>query len=571
MAAATREEILSDPNAAATREEILSDPNNIRLLMQYNLLRAQQARESPRAFFEYVMREETSQACITLAAHQRVMMDFVWRHPRCVVMMPPEHSKTFCTAAIALHIVGEDPTMRGMIISGTQAQAEKPLKLIKDYIESSPAMRLVYPRLQRSQRASAPWTQTQIEIDRPLAIRDATFVAVGQGSNVIDGSRLDFIMVDDLLNEENTATKEQRDKVFSWFQKTVATRLVKGRRSRLIVTNTARHPEDVAHRLRDKLGWPTLRMSVSGNVYLEGNPKLWAPGWGLTDHIAKELRPAQETSKYNPASRLTAHDPDPQNLQTLWPDKMNRAVVEDIKHHQMLPLEFAQLYEQDCRDDATSPCKLEYINACKQRAIELDVVRFLDSWASTGEDSAVTGVDLSTGESGDYSAIFTFYVRPSDKVRVVLDIRYGMWGAPEIIDQIIDVHRRFNSVVRVEDNGTQKHIRQMVTARAPGAHIVGHNTDATKKKDPNFGLMRMFVEFRNGMWAFPTNRHGQCPEPMQKFIDDALFYRPSAHTPDTLMAAHLAMAQAHEWGMLTKFDQNDQAQVQSIGAGIMAR
>ena len=52
------------------------------------------------------------------------------------------------------------------------AQAMKPLGMVKDYIESSPHLRLVFPHLRRSPRRADPWMMTEFTVDRPMGIRD---------------------------------------------------------------------------------------------------------------------------------------------------------------------------------------------------------------------------------------------------------------------------------------------------------------------------------------------------------------------------------------------------------------
>ncbi len=557
------EEIGSDPDEDDVEDgestievrhaQILNDPIALQRIRNHQIKRARRARGSIFDFFEYVMREETSRKPLKCAPHQRVALDFVWHHDFAVLMMPPEHSKTYMSAAIALKLMGDDPTMRGTIISATQGQAQKPLLMCKGYIEDSNELHAVYPSLVPSSRPSDPWTQTQITIDRPASIRDATLSAVGfQGA--IDGSRLNYVVVDDILNEENTATKEMRDKVFNWIQKSVITRLDLSKPHRFIFTNTAWHPEDAAHRLRDLLGRPTLRMSVSGNIFVEGryqDPKTGRytnDPWGCDDEIAKELRPATE-SPHEKASRLVANDPDPKNEQTLWPEKMSVEVVVMVKPN-MLPEHWQQLYEQECRDDSTAMCKQSYIDTSIDVGIAIGLKGLAHRYSGDGPQTAFTGVDLSSGEGKDESGIFTFYVR-EDRIRVPLGIDYGLWDADEILERIIDSAERYNSIVRVEDNGTQKWIRQMLLNRNKNVPVFDHNTSATKKKDPVFGMRSIFVAMKNGAFAIPSLPGRKLAPEVQKFVNACLFYKPTAHTPDILMAAHFAHAQAAEWGLLS--------------------
>src|SRR5690606_10764646 len=120
------------------------------------LRRAGQARKNPARFYEFVLREETTRARLKTVAHQELVFKFVMHYPRCVVRMPVGFSKTYMMAALSLWLLGEENTTRGAIISATQGQAQKPLALVRDYIEESAELKLVYPKLTRSSRSSDP-------------------------------------------------------------------------------------------------------------------------------------------------------------------------------------------------------------------------------------------------------------------------------------------------------------------------------------------------------------------------------------------------------------------------------
>lgn len=564
MARHQRQRLVSnDTDVEAMAESIRNDPNALRLILGSQMRRIERARAHIADFFEYVMREETTKEKLLIAPHQRIALSFVQKHPTCILMMPPGHSKTFMMAATALFLMGEDPTLRGAIISATQGQAEKPLSMVKGYVEDSTELHAVFPRLRPSFKKSDPWTQTQITIDRPMSIRDATLIALGI-DGAIDGSRLNFILIDDILNDENTRTKESRDKVYGWLQKSVNTRLDTrtrgGRPARQVITNTAWHPEDVPHRLKGAPAfYPTLRMSAKGHIFVEGRVD---PEWAVNDEVAKLVKPAtKRVSAYFGKEVLRivrvdkfGRDLDPEETEVLWPERMSKEEFASIERGAtgLLPQQVKQLYEQECRDDDTALCKQEYIDRCLEVANDMGVTTLFPQYQGTGLLTPVCGVDLSTGEGGDYTCFFTFFVNDQG-VRVILDIDFGKWDASEILAKFEEKHERFNPVFRVEDNGTQKFIRQMLLEKNKGFPLVPHVTDATKKKDPQFGILSIFNAMRNGAWCLPNDpRTGYIPAAVKTFIDACLYYNPSKHTPDILMACHLGIAQAHEWGLLRR-------------------
>lgn len=516
------------------------------------------------AFFEYVMREQTTREPVNLLPHQAVGLSFMLHHDRSVNMWPVGHSKTFCTAALTLFLLGNDPTLRGAVVSATQEQSKKILAVVADYILHSPELHRVFPNLQKSPRSRDPWTQVALTVDRPPGIPDASLFAVGIDGG-LPGARLNWIVVDDILNRENTATKEGRDKVYTWFDSTVLSRL-DPIGARVIVTNTTWHPDDLVHRL-EKLGWPSLRMDVLGNLKVQDDAQWMAEGREPYDH--DELRPAS-SSPYEEDYRLRSHDPDPTNDKTLWPEKFSKEYVDRVLRFRHLPSEFNRAYMNVCRDDGTSMCKQEFIDLCKKKARDEKIFGLVSKY--DGPNPTFTGLDLavSPGEENDDTAFFTIEVRP-DGMRVILDIEIGQWDGPTIIKKLFRKQEDYNSVVRVENNGAQDYIRQFALQTDRSLPIMAHTTGRAKAH-PEHGVPGIFLELSNGAWLIPNNKRGECSEAVQKFIDSCLYYSPSKHTDDVLMAAYFAREQAKKWGLLIPDpDPQGTKNGSSVQASVMAR
>jgi hypothetical protein len=526
---------------------ILSDSNNVKRLSQMLLHRAHCARTSVVDFFEFVLTEEHSQRPIKVAPHQRVGLDFIIKHDRSVNAWPVNHSKTFCVAGLALRQLGLDCTSRGAIISATQEQAMKPLRMVRQHIETNPRLKLVFPKLRPSTRDGDPWTQHAITVERPYGIRDPSLMAVGL-NGAVAGSRLNWIIIDDILTFENTRTKEQRDMVDEWLQSTVISRLdPKG--AWICVMNTAWHPDDIVHRLKQR-GWPMLRMEIGGDIEVHTPPHELLDGslvedtWGITDDIADELRPSTNSPNCETV-RLTAHDPDSDNQTPLWPERFPPEVIAQIKSN-FLPHRFNQLYRNVTRDDATARCKQEYIDLCKERARQFGHYSLVSNYLSDG--MVFTGVDLaiSPGEEHDDTAFFTFAVL-ANGYRLILDIDVGQWPGPEIVRKIFDKHRQYNSVIRVENNAAQDFIRQFALEADISLPIKAHTTGRAKAH-PEHGVEGLFVEMSNGAWLIPNDTTGRVNSQVGAFLDACKDYRPTAHTPDVLMACYFAREQARAFG-----------------------
>ena len=538
----------------------LSEEAKIKRIAAVVLAKAAKARTNINNFVTFVMREEVTRAKLTVASHQRIFFEFALAHPLCVIMLPVGMSKTFGMATLGLFFLGKDNTSRGAFVSATEGQAQKPLGLMKDYIEQSNDLHLVFPHLRPSQRQSDYWTQTKITVDRPPAIRDPSVMSVGIGG-AIDGSRIKWVVVDDILTQENTSTPEQRDKVCEWVEKSVMSR-IDPRGGRLVLTNTAWHPDDILHRYMDR-GWPTLRMEITGQIEIKNTD--WDPS------NPDELRPEYPGSNL---CRLTAHDPDSRNEVSLWPERVpmrcegGRAhnppscCVEKLQET-FLPGRFNQLYRNLCRDNESSMCKQEYVDKCLLAARNAGHYSFTNSYE--GQNLVCIGVDLavSPGEEHDDTAFFTFECLPNGQ-RMILEIEAGQWSGPEIVSKIKDKASRYKgSVVRVESNAAQDYIRQFILEADASFPIRAHCTGRAKAH-PEHGVPGLFIEMNNGAWLIP-NRGGVLLPQVKRFVDACLYYSPSRHTDDVLMACYFAREQAKEFGF------GLMTQKSSVGQMVMSR
>lgn len=630
---------IEPPSTPASPEEAIDpsefDPEQVRrdeLLVRYVQRRAERARKDPAAFFSYVMKAEAAKPALdeagrlvvptidasrppeprkrlVCAPHQRVLLSFVDAHPRCVLRLPAGASKTYTMAAEALRALGQDSSERGAFISAAQAGAERPLSLVRDYIENKdgafPELRHVYPLLRPSRRIGDPWRQDEIVVDRPAGIRDSSLVALGMDAGSLPGSRLSWILVDDLVNRDNSRTPELRKKVISWFYSTVLSRDDVGT-ARIVVANTpwvdGGEVPDLTFVL-ERSGWPTLTMDVEGNIWVTNAREDWEPTFEGRD----ELRPAvrRDGSIY---SRLAAHDAascaaegarlcvandndgelrpandndlldedarlawfDLEDEVPLWPEKWPRAWIEKTRREFAGRIhEFNQLYLCLCTDEDEARCKIEWIEQCKAEARKAEHFSLVERCESA--NLIVTGIDLAFGarrKKGDKTALFTHELLPTGRRRI-LDVDVGRFPGKQIVDKIVALHARYNSLIRVETNGGAKFLREWLLERDATIPIRAHFTTARNKAHPVYGLESIFMAFENAAWLVPNDRRGVCHPHVQAFLNACTYYQPPpAHTPDELIAAWLACEMERE---VTRGAPKGGEQGQSIAAGLFAR
>lgn len=130
-----------------------------------------------------------------------------------------------------------NPNVRGLIASKTHGQAQGFLAEVKGIL-LHPAVEEVFG----PQRGDI-WNEVEANVaGRTLRAKECTFSTAGMDGAVVS-RHYDFIITDDLVDEENSQTAHQREKVRTFFYKTLLPTLMPG--GVLRVLGTRFHPEDL--------------------------------------------------------------------------------------------------------------------------------------------------------------------------------------------------------------------------------------------------------------------------------------------------------------------------------------
>ncbi len=461
------------------------------------------ARESSADFVEYALRDEGTGQRLHNAWFHREWHELVRDHDLAVLIAPVEHAKTQSIAVgKTLHKIGRNPNLRGAIISNTAEMAAKILQQCRTSIERNPRLREVFPHLRRSSRSTDPWRQDMFTVERDSVAKDPTLQAIGAYGPIV-GSRLDFIILDDVLDFDNTRTEQQRKKMVEWFDTTVFTRLVKG--GTIYVIGTPWHPEDLLHVLAARSGFEVRRYSA-------------------------------------------VHNPDdpPERWQPIWPEQWD---LKRLRHRQQNTTEttFARKYLCRVRLDGTSRFREVWLQRmCLAGVGRTFLAEAPRAYVRGPRMPCFTGVDLGVGdqEGNALTVLFTLALMP-DRRRLVVEIESGRWHAPEIIEKLQSAYRRFNSTIWCESNAAQKFLVQISNASVP---VTGFNT-GSNKWDEAAGVESLAVEMRNGLWVMPSGLSGVDVHPeAASFMKECLYFDPAQHTGDRLMAAWMAREALRKYG-----------------------
>lgn len=152
------------------------------------------------------------------------VLDCIYRRENGVGLEPRGAAKTtWCTTALLTWLVAEMPDLRIGLISNTAKQSNDFSRAIRWTLESNASFREIYGNCV----SGTKWTDVEWlhRASKFHGSKDVTLYSAGAGGAIIS-KRFDIIFCDDILDEENTATPEAREKVKTWFLKTLLPCLV---------------------------------------------------------------------------------------------------------------------------------------------------------------------------------------------------------------------------------------------------------------------------------------------------------------------------------------------------------
>jgi len=459
-------------------------------LLRRHLQRARDARWSGAAFNEFVLRHEQTNGRIVNGAHHEQWHVDIDHVLRLVLHAHIESGKSQqITIGRVLYELGRNPNLRIAIVSETHGKAAKILRSIKAYIRNSAALHEVFPKLKRSSNRENPWTSTAITVERTNdTAKDPSIQVTGAGGSII-GSRVDILILDDILSHRNTRTKAQREKLTDWYNSNLGGRLTTT--ARVIAVGTAWHPEDLYHELAKKPGWVSKHYGVINRETGELNwPEVWPQD--RVDSVREQLGPIE-------AARQLDVVPVDNSVSRFQPEMIERALK--AGNHYGHPM----------------------------TAAEIDVPE--GAYFTTGLD-----VGASFRAGGGLTVAITILNYPNGD-RDLVCVEAGQMSGPQILELARSHSDRYGSIVFVETNGAQVFLTQFAEE---GAYfpVLAFNTGANKWH-PAYGIESMAIEMSQGRWAFP-NEDGVMQREVAALVAELKTYSPDAHTGDRAMAWWIA-------------------------------
>lgn len=144
------------------------------------------------------------------------MMQYQFQHPDNLQLVFRGAGKTTaCTVTKVIHLLCKDRNLRILLASKTVGNAKAFLKEIKGHLEGNALLIEIFGAFYDPKKVGK-WDETDIEVlGRTIRTKEASVMCVGVAGAVVS-KHVDVIISDDLVDEENSRTKLQRDNLKKW-------------------------------------------------------------------------------------------------------------------------------------------------------------------------------------------------------------------------------------------------------------------------------------------------------------------------------------------------------------------
>lgn len=492
--------------------------------------RAQLAREDPSIFCDFVLRDESTGGAIHQAPMHARWQEIISSYRHSCIWSHVEGGKTNQAIGRVLWEIGRNRNIRVCVVSKTTDMAKKIVRAIGQYItsdgEGNRRLREVFPNIKPTKDPALTWTAQSLTVERPAIMKDPTVAATGIEGN-IHGSRIDLLIIDDVIDFDNTLTASKRETVINYIKNTLLGRLTAN--ARVVVFGNAWHPEDAMHKLVKESGFNEFRFPVRTSQGELSWPERWS------HQRIDDQRQMMGALEFSRALLCVAHDDTNAKFKREY---INLALV--AGQGRELHRTAASLYE-DLSDEGL----LRHANG--RPISRAEVAAWDASWrlGSNVESLTLGGVYLYTGvdlafsqrDSADLTCFFTLAILPDGRRRVV-DIVAGRYSAPEIMSLVKDLYRRFHSTFIIENNSAQNFVVQTLQSQTPIP--IKAFTTGKQKADKDQGILGLSVEFEAGKWIIPNKPDGTRDREVDEWVTELFRYDPSEHTGDRAMASWFA-------------------------------
>jgi len=141
------------------------------------------------------------------------LMAYQYDRKKSLSLAPRDSGKsTILNYTKVVYEILRDPNIRIAIVSKTREQAETFLKEIKNHLDGNPRVKEVF-----GDQVGKKWDAREIIVKgKTSSYKESTITCIGVGSALV-GKHFDLIIFDDVVDEKNSRTELQRERIRVWF------------------------------------------------------------------------------------------------------------------------------------------------------------------------------------------------------------------------------------------------------------------------------------------------------------------------------------------------------------------
>lgn len=471
--------------------------------------------------------------------HQKEWCDTLGNeeYKKLVIAAPRNHSKTTVFSInYPLWEIAKNPNVRILLVSAAETQSASFLRQIKGVIERSRE----YVDFAGQLRPAIPerWTDREIILKRDRTdLKDPTISTVSVEGTILS-KRADIIIVDDMLNFENTRTPEQRQKIKDWFNLVLMPVLEPN--GKLVVVGTIWQVGDLMEEL---LADPVFdyRKRYKAIIHEPTREDLWQQ-W--CDLYVEE----REDNRARARAFMETHYAEMQEgVEVMWPDRLPYYDLYLKRYSD--PYAFARAYQNDPASRPSQVIKREWITIAleKGRALKLQDAPHTEyiNLTTIGLDLAISQETFSDDTCEDILDRLEFDWMGNKKGHYILrQIRRGKMTMDQTVAMITtDYYAVSPQGIRVESVAYQQAVEQSLTDS--GVPVKGHRT-GTEKWDSTIGVVNIANLLERGQLILPSDPHdARTKDLIGKLVAEMLAF-PEGHTGDSLMALWFAWLEMYE-------------------------
>jgi len=376
---------------------------------------------------------------------------------RSLLLAPRGHGKSSVAGiSFAIWKLVQDPNRRILIVSNTVEQGKVFLREIRAHLEGNQVLRAMYGNLR-----AGKWSETELLVRRSRIAKEASVTAAG-ANGLIVGRHFDVIIADDIVDEENSWCESQRQKLQTWFYKTLFPCLEPD--GEIHIIGTRYHGGDLYGEIirKQEVAEERRRTNESDDGETQGAVSNWA------------------------ICRSRAIDGD----KVLWPQRFPQHVLAELRS-EMGEILFACQYLNDPSGSDNAIFKEPWLEFYETLPMEPDG----NGGYRTVPLRIYQGVDLAISQrsSADYFAVVTIGVDKNHNV-YVLDTYRGRLTFDKQMQKVRELAERYQPLrVAIEANAYQD-VLPSELIRTSGLPI----KRVRQTRDKMVRAIRLSPQFENG-------------------------------------------------------------------------